>query len=148
VIRRARPRHKYRKVTELEDDAAVPRTCHVSTESIGDAEGGLVGGLLYVGAVAAAGAIVALGGTLAGAIVAAALASTGTVVSRIKSGTGVEALGGEDMGADRFDQAILPPLGLQVLRDLKCRRLTDIDNSVAHQMLRRDLGHTTSTRPF
>jgi hypothetical protein len=66
--------HKYRKVAELEDDAAVPRTCYVSTESIGEAEGGLIGGLLYVGAVAAAGAIVASGGTLAGAIVAAALA--------------------------------------------------------------------------
>lgn len=51
--------HKYRKVTELEDDAAVPRCCYVSTESIGDAEGGLIGGFLYVGTVAAAGAIVA-----------------------------------------------------------------------------------------
>jgi hypothetical protein len=65
---------KYRKVTELEDDAAVPRRSYVSTESIGDAEGGLVGGLLYVGAVAAAGAVVASGGTLAAAIAGAALA--------------------------------------------------------------------------
>ena len=29
--------HKYRRVTELEDEAAVPRCCYVSTESIGDA---------------------------------------------------------------------------------------------------------------
>jgi hypothetical protein len=66
--------HKYRKIAEIEDDATVPRRCYVSTESIGDAEGGLIGSLLYVGAVAAAGAIVASGGTLAGAIAGAALA--------------------------------------------------------------------------
>lgn len=65
--------HVYQKVTELEDDQAVPRTAYVSTESLGDAQGGLIGGLVYVGAVAAAGAMVATGGTLAGAIVAAAL---------------------------------------------------------------------------
>jgi hypothetical protein len=66
--------HKYKKVAELEDSTVAPRCCYVSTESIGEAEGGLIGGLLYVGAVAAAGAIVASGGTLAGAIIGAALA--------------------------------------------------------------------------
>jgi hypothetical protein len=66
--------HRYQKVAELEDDATVPRSCYVSTESVGDAEGGLIGGLMYVGATAAAGAIVATGGTLAAAIAAAALA--------------------------------------------------------------------------
>lgn len=66
--------HKYKKVAELEDSTIAPRCCYVSTESIGEAEGGLIGGLLYVGAVAAAGAIVASGGTLAGAIIGAALA--------------------------------------------------------------------------
>jgi hypothetical protein len=66
--------HAYRRVEELEDDARVPRTAFVTTESRGDAEGGLIGGLMYVGAVLAAGGIVASGGTLAGAIVAAALA--------------------------------------------------------------------------
>jgi hypothetical protein len=66
--------HKYRKVTELEDDPTVPRCCYVSTESVGDAEGGVIGGLMYIGATAAAGAIVATGGTLAAAIAAAALA--------------------------------------------------------------------------
>ncbi len=76
--------HKYRKATELEDNAAVPRCCYVSTESIGDAEGGLVGGLLYVGAVAMAGAIVASGGTLAAAITGAALAGgTGGLIGSI-----------------------------------------------------------------
>jgi hypothetical protein len=67
--------HAYRRVEELEDEALVPRTVFVSTESRGDAEGGLIGGLMYVGAVAAAAGIVASGGTLAGAFVAAAMAA-------------------------------------------------------------------------
>lgn len=66
--------HKYEKIGELEDDASVPTSAYVSTESVGDAEGGLVGGLMYIGATAAAGAIVASGGTLAAAVAAAALA--------------------------------------------------------------------------
>jgi hypothetical protein len=66
--------HKYRKVAELEDDPIVPRCCYTSTESLGDAEGGLIGGLMYIGATAAAGAVVASGGTLALVIAAAALA--------------------------------------------------------------------------
>lgn len=64
-------RHKYRKVAELEDDVTVPRASYVSTELIGEAEGALIGGLVYVGA--AAGAILASGGTVAAAIAAAAL---------------------------------------------------------------------------
>lgn len=66
--------HKYKKVAELEDDTTVPRCCYVSTESVGDAEGGIIGGLMYIGATAAAGAVVATGGTLAAAITAAAVA--------------------------------------------------------------------------
>jgi hypothetical protein len=64
--------HAFEKVAELEDDQSVPRSAYVSTESRGDAEGGLIGGLVYVGAVAAAGAVVASGGTLAATIAAAA----------------------------------------------------------------------------
>jgi len=70
--------HKYEKVTELEDDAAVPRTAFVSAEAVGDAEGGLIGGLLYIGAVAAAGAVVASGGTVAAAVAAAAMSGGAT----------------------------------------------------------------------
>jgi hypothetical protein len=66
--------HKYQKIADLEDDATVPRTRYVSTESIGDAEGGLIGGLAYVAAGAALGPIVASGGTLAAALAGAALA--------------------------------------------------------------------------
>jgi hypothetical protein len=79
--------HRYEKVAELEDDATVPRDCYVSTESVGDAEGGLIGGLLYVGAVAAAGAIVASGGTLATVIAGAAMAGgTGGVIGALLAG--------------------------------------------------------------
>jgi hypothetical protein len=66
--------HRYKKVSELQIDPRVPRTAYVSTEAIGGAEGGLIGALVYVGATAAAGAIVVSGGTLAGVIAAMALA--------------------------------------------------------------------------
>jgi hypothetical protein len=65
--------HRYRKVSSLADDPVVPRAAYVSPEAIGGAEGGLIGVLMYVGAVAAAGAIVASGGTLTAAILGAAL---------------------------------------------------------------------------
>jgi len=66
--------HMYERVAEIADDVNVPRAAYVSTESIGDAEGGLIGGLFYVGAVTAIGAVVASGGTLMAALAAAALA--------------------------------------------------------------------------
>ena len=65
--------HRYRKVSSLADDPVIPRAAYVSPEAIGGAEGGLIGILMYVGAVAAAGAIVASGGTLAAAILGAVL---------------------------------------------------------------------------
>jgi len=66
--------HHYKKVDELEDDPKVPRTAYISTEAIGAAEGGLIGGLMYVGATVAAGAVLVTGGTLAAGIAAAAVA--------------------------------------------------------------------------
>lgn len=66
--------HKYKRVETLEDNATVPTECFVSTEARGDAEGALIGGLIYVGAFAALGAVVASGGSLAAAIVGAAVA--------------------------------------------------------------------------
>jgi hypothetical protein len=66
--------HRYERVSALADDPTIPREAYVSTEAIGGAEGGLIGGLMYVGAAAAAGAIVISGGTLATAIGATALA--------------------------------------------------------------------------
>ena len=65
--------HKYEKIADIEDDAAVPREAYVATESFGDATGGLIGGLMYVGAVAAGGAVIAVGGPLAAAIAGATM---------------------------------------------------------------------------
>lgn len=67
-------RHAYKKVEELEDDLSVPRAAYISTESRGEAEGELIGGLMYVGAMATYGAIVATGGVLATALAAGAAA--------------------------------------------------------------------------
>jgi hypothetical protein len=57
----------------IEDDPVVPRTAYVSPEAIGDAQGGIVGGLVYAGATVAAGAVVLSGGAIVAAIVAATL---------------------------------------------------------------------------
>src|SRR6185295_9543107 len=76
--------HRYERVSALGDDPTVPRVAYVSTEAIGDAEGGLIGGLMAVGAFTAAGAIVASGGTLAAAIIATVLAGgTGGFIGSI-----------------------------------------------------------------
>ena len=76
--------HRYEKASVLADDPTVPRSAYVSTEAIGGAEGGLIGGLVYVGAVVAAGAVVASGGTLTAVIAAAGLAGgTGGLVGSV-----------------------------------------------------------------
>lgn len=66
--------HNYTRVTELEDDPDVARCCYICTESIGDAEGGLIGGPLYAAAGLAAGMVIASGGTMTAAIAGATLA--------------------------------------------------------------------------
>jgi hypothetical protein len=74
----------YEKIGLLDNALGVPRATYVSTEAIGDAQGGLISGLSYVGAVAAAGAVVASGGTLAAALGAAALAGgTGGLIGSV-----------------------------------------------------------------
>lgn len=76
--------HLYEKTGSLADDATIPRTAFVSTEAIGDAKGGLIGGLMYVGAAVAAGAIVASGGAIAAAIVGSVLAGgTGGLIGAV-----------------------------------------------------------------
>lgn len=57
----------------LGDDPAVPRSAYVSPEAIGDAQGGIVGALVYAGATVGAGAIVLSGGAIVAALVAATL---------------------------------------------------------------------------
>lgn len=66
--------HKYEKAAELEDNPDVPRIGYISTESIGDAEGALVGTPLYIAATTATIAVLVSGGTLAAAIAAAVAA--------------------------------------------------------------------------
>jgi hypothetical protein len=66
--------HYYRPVSEMADDPSTPRAAFVSTAAVGDAEGGLIGGLTYVGATVAAGLMVVSGGALAATIAAAVLA--------------------------------------------------------------------------
>jgi hypothetical protein len=63
----------YRDARELEDDPAVPTTAFVPRETLGDAEGAVIGTFLYLPAVIGTVAVVASGGTLAAAIAAAAI---------------------------------------------------------------------------
>jgi len=76
--------HHYRRASDAGDDPSLPRAAFVSTAAIGDAEGGLIGGLAYVGATVAIGVVVVSGGALAATIAAAALAGgAGAVVGSI-----------------------------------------------------------------
>jgi hypothetical protein len=76
--------HIYASASAVADDPAAPRAAYVSPEAIGEAQGGIVGGLVYAGATIAAGAIVVSGGTILAAVVAATLAGgIGGVVGTI-----------------------------------------------------------------
>ena len=77
----------YREARELADEPSVPRAAFVSTAAIGDAEGALIGGLAYVGATVAIGAVVMSGAAMGAAIAAAVLAGgsgglVGSVLAR------------------------------------------------------------------
>jgi hypothetical protein len=69
--------HAYQKVQELEDDAGVPRAAFVGNHSLAEARTGIIGGLAYIGAMVATGAVVASGGSVAAVIAAAAIAGGG-----------------------------------------------------------------------
>jgi hypothetical protein len=69
--------HAYHKVGDLEENVSVPRAAYADDHSIAEARTGAIGGLAYIGAVAAAGVVVASGGGLAAAIAGAALAGGG-----------------------------------------------------------------------
>ena len=79
---------QYRSVRDLEDEPAVPTTAFVPKESIGDAEGAVVGVLMYIPAAIGGFALVASGGTLAAAVTALAIsgalgASIGTLLAAL-----------------------------------------------------------------
>ena len=80
--------HAYRKVAEVEDDAAAPRIAYVAEEDVGNAEGAVIGTLMYVGALAGLIPVVASGGALAAGLVALLVgggsgAALGTALARI-----------------------------------------------------------------
>ena len=82
--------HHYDRVAELEDDPDVPTQAYVGSDFRAEAQGAIVGGLVYVGAIASIGAIVASGGTMAAALIGAVVAggaggALGTVLARLLS---------------------------------------------------------------
>lgn len=72
--------HHFESVADLEDNPAAPRVAYVSRDAVGDAEGAVIGGLIYVGALAGIGAVVSSGGALLPLIGAAAAGGTGGLV--------------------------------------------------------------------
>ena len=80
--------HAYRKVAEVEDDISAPRIAYVAEEDVGAAEGAVIGGLIYVGALAGMIPVVASGGALAAALAGLVIgggggAALGTVLARL-----------------------------------------------------------------
>ena len=69
-------KHSYTQTGDLADSTQsdVKRRHYVATESVGNAKGVMISGLVYVGALAAAGPVILSGGTLAAGIAAAAVA--------------------------------------------------------------------------
>ncbi len=64
----------YASTTEFEDDPDVPRIGYVPRESVGDAQGAIVGVSAYIPAIIGSVAVIGSGGTLLGAVAAAVLA--------------------------------------------------------------------------
>jgi hypothetical protein len=69
--------HTYRSVDEAKDDPNAPRQSYVSPEEVGNAQGAAAAVPGYIGAVIAAGAIIATGGAAAAAVAGAAAAGAG-----------------------------------------------------------------------
>jgi CDP-diglyceride synthetase len=65
---------EYRSTAEFEDNPEAPRIGFVPVETVGGAEGAVIGTGVYVPAIAGSLAVVASGGTMLGAIAAAAIA--------------------------------------------------------------------------
>jgi hypothetical protein len=78
---------RYNSTAEFEDDPEVPRIGFVPDETIGDAEGAVIGAGVYAPAIVGSLAVVASGGTMLGAVAAAVIAGgagglIGTVLAR------------------------------------------------------------------
>lgn len=68
VAEKLGPRHPL--IGAMADNPDTPRTHYASPEAFAGAQGGVIGALMYVGALGATGAVVASGGTLAALIIA------------------------------------------------------------------------------
>ena len=76
--------HAYRRVAEIEDDFSTPRIAYVAEEDVGNAEGAVIGGLIYIGAVAGLIPVVASGGAMAAALAALVLGGgSGAVIGAV-----------------------------------------------------------------
>jgi len=64
--------HKFERVADLEDDPGVAFQAFIDSDSRTEGKGVLIGGLFYVGAVAAVGMVVASGGAIAALILGVA----------------------------------------------------------------------------
>jgi hypothetical protein len=75
--------HRYERVEELEDDPAAPRVAYRTRAALGDSEDRLIGSLIYLPTVVAAGTVVASAGVVAAAVTGTALAGAliGTVLA-------------------------------------------------------------------
>ncbi len=67
----------YRRVEEMVAEPDAPRQAFVAREAVNEGKAGVIGGLSYVGAVAAAGSVVASGGAAAAALIPALAAAGG-----------------------------------------------------------------------
>lgn len=71
--------HRFKSVEEIEDDRGILTKAFVPIETIGDAEGAVIGSFMYVGAFAGI-VLVASGGALAAALAGLALGGSGTAI--------------------------------------------------------------------
>lgn len=102
--------HAYRKVAEVEDDMSAPRIAYVAEEDVGAAEGAVIGGLIYVGALAGLVPVVASGGALAAALAGLVLGGSGGAAL----GAALARLIGKDHGDYIADQIAHGGLALWV----------------------------------
>ncbi len=70
--------YQFRRVEDLADDPAAPRTRYVSTQSVDNAKDTILGSLVYTGTIAATGAVLASGGAVLSLITAVAMVGSAT----------------------------------------------------------------------
>jgi len=123
--------HRVRRVEELIDDPATPRISYVDRDTAAIGEGAIVSGLVYLGAMAATGAVLVSGGALLPAVAAAAAGGIG--------GGGLGAL-----LASRMNAAVADKIAAEVDRGgliLWVRTDSDEADALAQQLMRDNGAH-------